>query len=143
MTAQHVTWSRCPRCRMVVLDVDTEESLPTVITGPHMVDPTPISLPEETACVLAGRPTWAWAWRFGEHCLDLRSELYWSQHDQEDAASRPVVLPEHRCGGRFPSRLPAAATARRTPAQPERVSSHQPDLFETAESERELASCPF
>ncbi|KAB1647488.1 hypothetical protein F8O06_02810 [Pseudoclavibacter sp. CFCC 14310] len=146
MTAQHVTWSRCPRCRMVVLATDTEESLPTVITGQRLVDPTPISLPEETACVLTGRPTWAWAWQFAVHRLDLRDPvLYWGGHDQETPATRPVVLPEHLCGGRFTTCLPAAATARRTPAQPTVAPSHQPDLFEAADVAREesLDQCPF
>jgi hypothetical protein len=140
---QHVTWSHCPACGLVVLETDCEESLPSFLTRRHRVDPTPVSAAEEVACVLTGRPTWAWAWRWEQHYLDLRSELYWSQHDQEDAGTRPVVLPEHLCGGRFPTCLPAAATARRSPAQPEHVSSHQPDLFKAAESERELASCPF
>lgn len=140
---QRVFTGNCPSCGMVVIVTDATESDPSFLVSQRMIDPTPLTLDEEVACVLVGRPTWTWSCRWQQEAVDLRGLLWWSGRPVETADTRPTVLPEHVCGGRFTSTLQRPRKPPVSRVQPENDQSHQPDLFEAAESEREPASCPF
>ena len=88
----------CRACGAVVLEgMDADRAAWTV-----QADPTPITALEEVLCVMVTRPTYTL--RLGERwLLDYRDEYAVGK------SSDRLVVPAHRCGARFASRLPVPA----------------------------------
>lgn len=113
MFTRNASRHRCPSCRAIVLSAVDGDLCASSVT----VDPTPLDPQSELACKLAGRLTYRLRIREGRAQLDDRDPV-WTGPAPEGA----TIVPEHRCGARFPGTiealLPAARTIDRTAEPP-------------------------
>lgn len=119
-----VTAGTCPRCHAATLTAswDDLEGVPATIT----VDPTPLSDPEETACVLIGRATYVLE-RTGAGTYRL-SLLH--AYNRDRATFAPAHhLPAHQCGARFSTVLPTADLLALFPATAKEANRNAPVPF--------------
>lgn len=91
----------CPRCKATVLKAgwDDLEGIRAAIVA----DPTPLSEPEEVACILGDRNVYVLE-RTTANTYRLSLLHAYSRDRQVHAPA--LHLPAHRCHGRFPSVLP-------------------------------------
>lgn len=105
MFTRNASRHRCPTCRAQVLSAVDGDLCASSVT----VDPTPLDPEAELACKLSGRLTYRLRIRGGRAQIDDRDPV-WTGPAPADA----TILPEHRCGARFPGNiehlLPAART---------------------------------
>lgn len=103
MFTRNASRHRCPSCRANVLSAVDGDLCASSVT----VDPTPLDPQSELACKLSGRLTYRLRIREGRAQLDDRDPV-WTGPAPDGA----TILPEHRCGARFPGTidhlLPAA-----------------------------------
>lgn len=91
-TRRAARFHRCPDCNAIVLTgLDGDNCAFTSTT-----DPTPITRQLEIACLLAGRRTYT-AWR--------APNGYELTYRHPSTPEQQPILPEHRCGARFPGFL--------------------------------------
>lgn len=90
-------WRRCHTCHELTLTGLDNHLLAETAT----VDPTPITPEEEIAVILAGRTTYNLE-------TYARTKIHLKRRDHAHGLGKPSrrpVVPEHRCGARYPGFL--------------------------------------
>lgn len=104
----------CPSCKSRIL-VTNWDDMEGIQVDPYRVDPTPITVEEETVCIVVGRST---------YLLEETSVRTWrlSKRGSHTGDIQPVnpiaVLPHHRCGGRHDNEISMPAQLTSVPATP-------------------------
>lgn len=92
--ARRAVFTTCRHCQEIIihgLDAD-------LLAEEVRADPTPLTTPQEVACILAGRPTY----QIQITNQDLKIIDRQARWQVPGTKPRRPIIPKHQCGARFP-----------------------------------------